>query len=1000
MRSVVVATLVLASWSAAAQPVTQVPARGVPVATAHPAWRVPFANASFEDPDLAGFSLALTGSTPISASARKTAARTTVASQSITIGGQLPARLGGDYWKVPFPISDLGQNGAYWLQAVGVLTTPPFTLTSDDRFLTFLLKTSGHGTVDVSLIAPDRSVILRQHLDHTANARMIRVSIPLASIPAARRANVRVMLPLQTSDAVDDFALTTSDPIAMLGAGGGAGSAGTASNVWGMADLHAHLFNHMGFGGTLIAGSIHSSIGRAGLGTDLYGAGVDREASRRKASNPAAALPDCYPVHGHSTIAGGDSTLTVEPEGGHDGAGYPRFTEWPRYTSKSHQQAYVDWLKRAWEGGLRLVHVDVGNEKVIADALADVEPKLGPLGFTARGHASSHEDAAAIEAQVQAVKDFVTLPDVSPWAEIALTPADARRIIGQGKLALVLGTEVEDACPYHVEDTETTRRADIHCIDHLYALGIRHIIPIHTTNNSWGGAAAYDMFLMVGQAVLRGHLFTMHNVFADGVRARPDLDAMELQKLRDFSIGSVKPFDIAVSLLLGSNAATIVDEWRRMRTQFEHDPRRGLANDRGLSDAGKFALQYMMKLGMVIDLDHMSDLSIHDTLDKAQLFDYPVIFSHTGFRELSWGSSKVGSPPQRDGDGFERIDAPNTDTELAEGDANMAILGTAAADRVATERDHTATQLATIRQLGGMVGVGTGAASIPHPYGHGPAVAPCDGTATAFASEYLYAVEKMGGRGVAIGTDINGLNGLAGPRFGPYACWAASADKERSMFLRLMVDKQKSPVRYGSTVVKNYGTPRFSPGAAVRRSWSDEELLAWEAIATFKAGAQTTRPGDNIKGDHENKVKWIAWGLHVASTHGAHPHCTDLVCLGEWDWAGGAYEAVTNAAPVDGCSMCAHNATVIRSVLARWAQMDAGTNEPLAQPTMTDTSGRVVSEWNFNLDGFAHYGLLPDFIQDAKNVGLTPQDLTPLFHSAEDYIEMWEKIENRKLRIP
>lgn len=97
MRSVVVATLVLASWSAAAQPVTQVPARGVPVATAHPAWRVPFANASFEDPDLAGFSLALTGSTPIPASARKTAARTTVASQSITIGGQLPARLGGDY---------------------------------------------------------------------------------------------------------------------------------------------------------------------------------------------------------------------------------------------------------------------------------------------------------------------------------------------------------------------------------------------------------------------------------------------------------------------------------------------------------------------------------------------------------------------------------------------------------------------------------------------------------------------------------------------------------------------------------------------------------------------------------------------------------------------------------------------------------------------------------------------------------------------------------------
>jgi hypothetical protein len=45
--------------------------------------------------------------------------------------------------------------------------------------------------------------------------------------------------------------------------------------------------------------------------------------------------------------------------------------------------------------------------------------------------------------------------------------------------------------------------------------------------------------------------------------------------------------------------------------------------------------------------------------------------------------------------------------------------------------------------------------------------------------------------------------------------------------------------------------------------------------------------------------------------------------------------------------------------------------------------------------GLAHYGMIPDFLQDGRNIGLTDKDLTPLFSSAEDYIQMWEKCERR-----
>jgi hypothetical protein len=47
--------------------------------------------------------------------------------------------------------------------------------------------------------------------------------------------------------------------------------------------------------------------------------------------------------------------------------------------------------------------------------------------------------------------------------------------------------------------------------------------------------------------------------------------------------------------------------------------------------------------------------------------------------------------------------------------------------------------------------------------------------------------------------------------------------------------------------------------------------------------------------------------------------------------------------------------------------------------------------WDINLDGLKHIGLYPDFFQDARNVGVTWEQLTPLFNATEDYVSMWER---------
>ena len=48
-------------------------------------------------------------------------------------------------------------------------------------------------------------------------------------------------------------------------------------------------------------------------------------------------------------------------------------------------------------------------------------------------------------------------------------------------------------------------------------------------------------------------------------------------------------------------------------------------------------------------------------------------------------------------------------------------------------------------------------------------------------------------------------------------------------------------------------------------------------------------------------------------------------------------------------------------------------------------------DWDINFEGVAHYGMIPDLIQDMVNVGMEISDLDPLFQSAEGFAQMWTK---------
>ncbi len=178
--------------------------------------------------------------------------------------------------------------------------------------------------------------------------------------------------------------------------------------LWGFADLHAHLMAHLAFGGKAFWGEPYDSEHPGPEGIEF-------------------ALSSCEPVHG--------GLMNVNPEFGHPASGgWPEFIVWPRFTTLVHQQAYIDWLYRSYQGGLRLVTcLAVNNELLATKTTPD----------------SAHDDKSAIETQLAAMKAMVAFVEEQSggpgtgWLQIAYTPEEARQIILQNRLAVILGVEVE-----------------------------------------------------------------------------------------------------------------------------------------------------------------------------------------------------------------------------------------------------------------------------------------------------------------------------------------------------------------------------------------------------------------------------------------------------------------------------------------------------------------------------------------------------------------------------
>src|SRR5699024_782576 len=128
----------------------------------------------------------------------------------------------------------------------------------------------------------------------------------------------------------------------------------------------------------------------------------------------------------------------------------------------THEGTYYKWVERAWRGGLRVtVNLLVQNE-----VLCMIYPNLGDPPATL---AKNCNDMATIKEQAEQTRqlqDYIDAQWGGPgkgWYRIVESPAEARKVINEGKLAVILGTESSDVfnCSKLNSESELTGKAGL-----------------------------------------------------------------------------------------------------------------------------------------------------------------------------------------------------------------------------------------------------------------------------------------------------------------------------------------------------------------------------------------------------------------------------------------------------------------------------------------------------------------------------------------------------------
>lgn len=350
--------------------------------------------------------------------------------------------------------------------------------------------------------------------------------------------------------------------------------------VSGFIDAHNHVMSNEGFGGRIICGKPFSEAG------------------------VADALKDCPEHYPDGSLALFEN-VTGGSNGHHDPVGWPTFKSWPAHNSLSHQQNYYAWLERAWRGGQRILVNDLVTNGLLCSIYV-------------RDRGCNEMDAIRLEArktyEMQDYIDKIYGGTGKGFFRIVTDSTQARQVVAEGKLAVVLGVETSEpfGCQ-QILDAPQCSQADIDSgLDELYKLGVRSMFLCHKFDNALCGVRMDSG--TIGTAVNIGQFLSTGTFWKTEKCSGPQ---------HDNPAGNVAAPAEVTKLLPAGVKVPAYDSGAQ-------------CNTRGLTRLGEYAVKGLMKRNMMVEADHMSVKAAARTLDLVESANYPGVLSSHSWMDDGW----------------------------------------------------------------------------------------------------------------------------------------------------------------------------------------------------------------------------------------------------------------------------------------------------------------------------------------------------------------------------
>ena len=328
-----------------------------------------------------------------------------------------------------------------------------------------------------------------------------------------------------------------------------------------------------------------------------------------------AALQDC-PDHKLANGTGAvleNFTRTGLPVGMHDPVGWPTFKDWPAPESLTHEGTYWKWLERSWRGGQRImVNLLVENNKLC---------QIYPLGK------NPCDDTKSVKLQADDMRKLERYIDAQyggpgrGWYRIVTDPFEARKVINEGKMAVVMGieTSVLFGCSVKGANRPTCTAAEIDArLDEAYDMGVRQMELVNKFDNGLAGVAG-DTGTIAPFVNLANLLET--NRFWDMQKCPEPQEPGVEDKTQLTSVPAGTP---AQDELFGAIAKL------HLGGLLPIYPAPPTCNTKGLSTLGDYTIERMAEKSMIFDPDHMSVKARKASMDRIEALGYPgVISSHS-----------------------------------------------------------------------------------------------------------------------------------------------------------------------------------------------------------------------------------------------------------------------------------------------------------------------------------------------------------------------------------